>query len=177
MRHLERVRKQYRTRDSVKLLETIQSIAEEIGLDAALALLEQCVTEKRVAWIEQHLQAIGRTGDPLMDGYRAFYEHYLGLSAENGEIVEVTASRLVSRWWNPCPTLEACQHLGMDTRTVCKRAYHGPVDAFLSRIDPRLRFERDYAAIRPHAPYCQEIILLAPRQRSVNLLCEEPDEP
>ena len=159
MKHLERVREQYRKRDSVRLLETVQSIAGEAGLDAALALLEQCVTEKRLAWLDAHPEAFERTGNPLLDGYRAFYEVYLGLSPGDGEIVEVTESRIVCRWWNPCPTLEACQRLGLDTRTVCRGAYHGPVDAFLARIDPRLRFERDYEAIRPHAPYCQEIIL------------------
>jgi hypothetical protein len=160
MTHLERVRAQYKRRDSVKLLETIQSIAEETGLDAALALLEQCVTEKRLAWLDAHPEAIERTGNPLLDGYGTFYEAYLGLAPGDGEIVEVTASRLVCRWWNPCPTLEACQCIGLDTRTVCRLAYHGPVSAFLSRIDPGLRFERDYDAIRPHATYCQEIILL-----------------
>jgi tRNA(adenine34) deaminase len=34
-----------------------------------------------------------------------------------------------------------------------------PVQTFLSRLDPRLRFVRDYSAIRPHAGYCREQIV------------------
>jgi hypothetical protein len=137
------------------------TIAQEIGLERALSLLERCVTEKRLAWLDEHLETLERTGDPITDGYKAFYEAYLGILPKYGEIVDVTPNRMVTRWWNPCPILEACKALGVDTRIICKGAYHKPVDAFLTRIDPRLRFERDYAVIRPHAPYCQEIILLA----------------
>ena len=159
-RHYQLVRQQYRRRDNVKLLRTVVAIGQEIGMEAALALLERCVTEKRLAWVDAHEEALERTGDPIADGYRAFYEAYLGILPQYGEIVEVTPRRMVTRWWNPCPTLEACKELGLDTRLVCKRAYHRPVDAFLARIDPRLRFERNYDVIRPHAPYCEEIILL-----------------
>jgi hypothetical protein len=155
------VRQQYRRRDSVKLLRTIMTIAREIGLERALSLLERCVTEKRLAWLDERLATLERTGDPIADGYKAFYEAYLGILPQYGEIVNVTPNRMVTRWWNPCPILEACKALGVDTRIVCKRAYHKPVDAFLARIDPRLRFERDYDAIRPHTPYCEETILLA----------------
>jgi hypothetical protein len=64
------------------------------------------------------------------------------------------------RWWNPCPTLEACVRLGLDTRTVCRQAYHQPVQVMLSRLDPRLRFERNYEALRPYVSYCEERIVL-----------------
>jgi hypothetical protein len=160
-RYYRLVRQQYRRRDSVKLLQTVVAIGQEIGVENALALLKRCVTEKRLAWLDTHAEKLARTGDPVVDGYRAFYESYLGILPQYGEIVEVTPSRMITRWWNPCPTLEACVELGLDTRLVCKHAYHGPVDAFLARIDPRLRFERNYDLIRPHAPYCEEIIMLA----------------
>jgi hypothetical protein len=75
-------------------------------------------------------------------------------------VVEATHSKLVTRWWNACPTLAACQKLGLDTREVCRKAYHRPVQVFLAKIDPRLRFDRNYAVLRPHAPYCEEIITL-----------------
>jgi hypothetical protein len=159
-RHYQVVRRQYRRRDSVELLRTIASIAKEIGLESALSLLERCVTEKRLAWLDEHLETLERTADPIMDGYKAFYEAYLGILPQYGEIVEATPNRMVTRWWNPCPILEACKTLGADTRVVCKHAYHRPVDAFLARVDPRLRFERNYDVIRPHAPYCEEMILL-----------------
>jgi hypothetical protein len=40
------------------------------------------------------------------------------------------------------------------------KSYHKPVQAFLSKIDPRLRFDRNYEALRPHTVYCEEIITL-----------------
>ncbi|MCD6403685.1 MAG: hypothetical protein J7L59_00675 [Nanoarchaeota archaeon] len=90
---------------------------------------------------------------------KIFYEIYLGLKiGKDGEIVELCKSKLVTRWWNFCPVLEACKKLGLDMRIVCRLAYHRPVEFFLKHIDPRLRFDRNYEKIRPHAPYCEEII-------------------
>jgi hypothetical protein len=148
--------------DSTRLFQTIISISHEIGLDKSLAYLEGCVIEKRLAWLDANLERLNRTGNPLLDGYHLFYETYLGVSIPvDGEIVEQDDRRMVTRWWNPCPTLAACQKLGLDTREVCRKAYHRPVQAFLMRIDPRLRFDRNYQALRPYQPYCEEIITLA----------------
>ena len=161
--YYHRIKHQYRqsSGDFSPLFETILSAAREIGLDQALAHLEQCVIEKRLAWLKNHLATFERTDNPVLDGYRLFYERYLGVSAPNdGEIVERTRRRLVTRWWNACPTLEVCQKLGLDTREICRKAYHRPVQAFLGQLDPRLRFERNYEALRPHAAYCEEIITL-----------------
>jgi hypothetical protein len=147
--------------DSTQLFEAILSAAEEIGLEAALEYLEQCVIEKRAAWLERNEKSIKRTGNPLSDGYKAFYESYLGLSIpEDGEIVEASERRIVMRWWNKCPTLDACRALGLDTREICNKVYHQPVQMMLSKIDARLRFERNYAALRPYKPYCEESVEL-----------------
>ena len=145
--------------DSMMLFKTIVSIAEQTGLALALECLEQCVIEKRVAWLERNAQSFEKTGNPLVDGYKAFYERYLGLSLPgNGEIIQANGRRIVFRWWNKCPTLEACQAFGLDTRVICKVVHHQPVNILLSRVDPRLRFERNYAALRPYTPYCEESI-------------------
>jgi hypothetical protein len=164
-RHRETLSRLYHKKrsnaDVVRLFQIVLSIAEETGLDAALGCLEQCVTEKRLSWLEANLGALARTSNPLADGYKLFYETYLGISApHDGQIVETTDTKLVTRWWNDCPTLEACEVLGLDTREICSRVYHTPVQAFLSRVDPRLRFDRNYGALRPYTPYCEEIILL-----------------
>jgi hypothetical protein len=162
--YYHRIQQQYQKSagDSKALFQTLLSVADETGLDEALACLERCVSEKRLAWLNANLARLDKTGDPVFDGYRLFYEAYLGVSVpENGEIVEQTGQKMVTRWWNHCPTLEACLELGLDTREICKRVYHKPVQAFLAQIDPRLRFDRNYAAIRPYRPYCEEIISLA----------------
>jgi hypothetical protein len=145
--------------DSLELFKTILSVAAETGFEAALECLEECVSEKRSAWLERNEKNIERTGDPLVDGYKLFYERYLGLRIpRDGEIIEANDRRIVFRWWNPCPTLEACQALSLDTREICKRAYHRPVQIMLSKIDPRLRFQRNYDALRPQTTYCEESI-------------------
>lgn len=162
--YLQLVRAKYDSKgdDYSDLFATILSIAEESSLDEALGYLERCVTEKRSAWLARNRSALLRTADPIDDGYRAFYGAYLGLSVpQDGEIVERTPTRMVTRWWNPCATLDVCQKLGLDTRVVCCRAYHRPVQVFLESIDPRLRFDRNYDALRPHTPYCEEILTLA----------------
>jgi hypothetical protein len=159
----QRIKKQYENSrgDSTLLFEEIMAAAAEIGLDSALEILQKCVTEKRLVWLENNIASIQRTGNPLLDGYRLFYEKYLDLSVpRDGEIIEAADRRLVMRWWNRCPTLDACQKLGLDTRVICRQAYHLPVQAMLSRVDPRLVFRRNYDALRPHAPYCEEIIEL-----------------
>jgi hypothetical protein len=163
-RYLQPVKAQYERKgaDSSDLFRTVLSIAEESSLDVALACLERCVIDKRSAWLEQNLPVLKRSGNAIDDAFTAFYEGYLGISLpDDGEIVERAPTRLVSRWWNPCPTLDACQKFGLDTREVCRKAYDQPVQVFLSRIDPRLRFERNYDALRPHTPYCEEMITLA----------------
>jgi tRNA(adenine34) deaminase len=67
---------------------------------------------------------------------------------------------MVIRWWNHCPTLEACRKLGLDTRQICRKVYQQPVQVFLAKLDSGLRFGRNYEALRPYTPYCEEIISL-----------------
>ena len=159
----EFVRNKYRRSagDFTALFQQILAIAGEIGSDAAWKLLENCVIEKRLAWLDTNLETSHAIDDPIVRGYATFYETYLGVrTPDDGQIVEATHKRLVTRWWNYCPTLEACKKLGLDTREICRKAYHEPVQAFLSRIDPRLRFYRNYGALGPFSPYCEEVIEL-----------------
>ena len=159
----QRIREAYQASagDSTHLFQVVLDAAGESGLEDALACLEQCVSEKRAAWMERSAGSITSSGDPVLDSFRLFYERYLGLSVPKyGEIVEAGPRRIVSHWWNPCPTLEACQKLGLDTREVCRRVYQQPVEDMLRRIDPRLRFRRNYAVLRPHQSCCEEIIEL-----------------
>ena len=147
--------------DSTELFNLILQASNEIGMDRALACLEQCVIEKRLAWLKENRAETARVDDPVMEGYHWFYERYLRVALPaDGEIIEQTEKRLVMRWWNPCPTLEACQKLGLDTREVCKKAYERPVEEFLKVIDPKLRFDRNYEHIRPYTAFCEEIIEL-----------------
>ena len=58
----------------------------------------------------------------------------------------------------PCPTLEACKILDIDTRKVCKQLSKEQTQALLQMLHPGFRFSRNYDAIRPNKPYCEEMI-------------------
>ena len=141
----------------IRLFSYIQRIVPLIGPDRAWGILEDLVSERRLRWLSK---ARINPENPIEEAYRLFYLEYLGLDPGEAEIVEKTPRKLVVRWRNPCPTLEACRSLDMDTRYVCRRVYEGPTQAFMERIHPGLKFSRNYDAIRPHTEYCEEIIEL-----------------
>ena len=156
---LEKYRK--KKQDFAQLFQAVLAVGDEIGLEEALGYLEKCVIEKRLGWLDERLDKMERTGNAVEDGYRIFYEEYLGISAsKDGEVVDKTDKKIVMRWWNYCPVLEGCRKFGLDTRVVCKKAYHKPVQVFLSKINSKLKFDRNYDSIRPYTPYCEEIITL-----------------
>jgi len=85
------------------LFQAVLVVGDEVGLERALGYLERCVIEKRLGWLEERLDKIERTGDAVEDGYRIFYERYLGISVpKDGEVVDKTDKKMVMRWWNYC---------------------------------------------------------------------------
>jgi len=130
-------------------------IARELGEDRAWAILEELVLEKRMEWLERRPEILGRV-DSLAKAFEVFYLDYLGLEVGDYEIVEMDDDKIVVRCRNFCPVLEACKRLGLDTRSICRLVYERPTREFFSRLNPRIKFERNYDAIRPRAPYCEE---------------------
>ena len=63
--------------------------------------------------------------------------------------------------------------MGLDTRQVCRSVFDRPTQHFLSRMDPQLRFLRDYGQIRPHAPRCREAIVRVSFAAMMRLALEE----
>lgn len=163
-RELRRERVGADTEVSLDFAERV--IAQTERLSAAdFRASEKEVTRKRVAWLD--VRGHSRpTGWPLPTppvslrrAYEMLFFEYMGLHAEDLPVIEESDSRITWLSLNPCPTLEACSRLHLDTRTVCRSVYEKPTQVFLSALDPRLRFVRDYSAIRPHAPYCREGIV------------------
>jgi tRNA(Arg) A34 adenosine deaminase TadA len=97
----------------------------------------------------------------------------MGLSPDDLPIVSETDTEIVWQSANPCPTLEAVKALGLDTRTVCRAAYEKSTQAFVSQIDPQLRFLRSYEEIRPHADHCREMIVRVDFEAMMRVALEE----
>jgi tRNA(Arg) A34 adenosine deaminase TadA len=128
-----------------------------------LAELEREVAAKRRAWLGRESSRLERRlGDRPLRPRAAFellFFDYMGLAEEDLIVTTDTPAEIGWSSENPCPTLEACGQLGLDTRVVCRRVYEKSTQAFLSALDPELRFLRDYGAIRPQAPGCRERIV------------------
>ena len=161
--HDEIIRKAYEASegDLSELFKVLLQVADEIGLDSALKHLEACVIKKRMSWLKNNMEPLDPSENIIDHAYRTFFEKYLGLSIpRDGEIVKRSENMIVMRWWNECPALEACKRFHLDTRVVCRKAYHQPVEVFMAGIDPRLSFDRDYDKIRPYASNCEETIFV-----------------
>jgi tRNA(Arg) A34 adenosine deaminase TadA len=95
------------------------------------------------------------------------------LSPDDLPIVSESETEIVWQSANPCPTLEAVKALGLDTRTVCRATTEKSTQAFLSQIDPQLRFLRSYEEIRPYATHCREMIVRVDFEAMMRLALEE----
>ncbi len=132
------------------------------------------IVEHRTAWLDHAL--------PGLPGYRqlgpkAVYEllffTHMGLDPCDLPLVAESADEAAWLSRNPCTLLEACLALGLDTRQVCRPVNEKATQAFVSRINPQLRFHRSYEEIRPHAPHCREWIVRVDFERSMCLAIAE----
>lgn len=118
------------------------------------------ITRKRISWLDRVL--------PTKSGYMEFtptqaYEllFFENMGLGKGELSVVSESPDHVEWLsrNRCTLLEACIALGRDTRQVCRAVNEKATQAFISTINPQLRFHRSYEEIRPHADNCREKIV------------------
>jgi putative acetyltransferase len=132
--------------------------------------LEAEVTRKRIAWIRQN-RLYGSDHNPISprQAFDLLFFEYMGLPTEDLPVVLETDQQITWLSKNKCPTLDACKALNLDTRLVCRAVFEAPTQAFLSELDPQLKFMRSYVEIRPYSAYCQESILRE-RPDTANLL-------
>jgi tRNA(Arg) A34 adenosine deaminase TadA len=125
----------------------------------SLREIEKAVSEKRLNWWDAHSALkIDGTISPRY-AFECLFFDYMGLKKEDLPILSETADEITWASQNPCPTLEACQQLKLDTHKVCRQAYEKSTQAFISQLDSRLRFVRSYDEIRPYASICRESII------------------
>ena len=97
----------------------------------------------------------------------------MGLKKEDLPILSESENEIVWASQNPCPTLEACQQAEPGYAQVCRNAYEKSTQAFISQLDPCLRFVRSYEEIRPHAAICRESIIRIDLEACMRLAIEE----
>jgi tRNA(Arg) A34 adenosine deaminase TadA len=136
--------------------------------------IEAEVAQKRRAWFRQHDQIAARDDHPTpRQAFDLLFFDYMGLSPDDLPIVSETENEIVWQSANPCPTLEAVKALGLDTRIVCRATTEKSTQAFVSQIDPQLRFLRSYEEIRPYADHCREMIVRVDFEAMMRLAFEE----
>jgi tRNA(adenine34) deaminase len=122
--------------------------------------IEDQTAHKRVAWLAENRPELkSATGVTPRQAYELLFFDYMGLSPHDLPVLSETDDEIIWQSRNPCPTLEACKALSLDTRIVCRAAFEKSTQAFLSWIDPQLRFLRSYELIQPHYDYCLESIV------------------
>ena len=130
-------------------------------LEEHLAKLGEQYIKRKKDWANENRNELPpKPGENLIDcAMRVLYKLNLYLPEGYINVIEKTENRLVSEFRDRCPILDACQHLGLDTRLVCRKVFHEPYQVLLSEISPRLKFNRDYEnGLRPYSDRCVEII-------------------
>ena len=118
------------------------------------------ITERRMAWLNRTLPE-KKAPDQFTprDVFELLFFEQMRLERDELSVVSETEEEIVWLSYNRCSLLEACNALGWDTRKVCRPINEKATQAFLSRINPQLRFHRSYEEIRPYADYCREKII------------------
>jgi tRNA(Arg) A34 adenosine deaminase TadA len=127
-----------------------------------------------VAWFKENRLGIEGLNSPSPRRvYELLFFDYMSLSAEDLPVVSESQEEIEWLSLNACPTLEACQALGLDTREVCRVVYEKSTQALVSQLDPQLRFLRSYEEIRPHAAHCRERIVRVDFEGMMAMALEE----
>jgi tRNA(Arg) A34 adenosine deaminase TadA len=125
----------------------------------ALKELEQAILKKRVDWFEKNHHRFNCSGNDLENAYKLLLAK-LEITPDQAPIVIKEKNKIVFHSKNFCPTLEACKILELDTREICKQLSENPTNEFIRKLNPKLRFDRNYTRLRPYTGYCEEMIIL-----------------
>ncbi|MDD4312734.1 MAG: hypothetical protein PHW41_09655 [Eubacteriales bacterium] len=128
--------------------------------EAALCALNEDSIRRRTTWFEENRSRFAfLSNDPVRAAYALLLARF-GITPQEAPIISHDERRIIFHSQNFCPTLEACKRLELDTRFVCKYLNEDATNRLIQLIDPRLRFSRNYAYLRPYVPFCEEMIYL-----------------
>ncbi len=146
---------------------------QELLQQGAFRTIESQIIEKRTQWFrEKFPQGYDGEASPRAAFELLFFEK-MKLSPEDLPVLSESDEKIVWSSNNPCPTLEACRELKLDTRPVCRSINEKATQAFVSLVDPQLRFHRSYEEIRPHSHHCKEWIVRVDFVEMMGLAIEE----
>jgi len=138
-----------------KLIKSFRDVMNEEGWK----IIERKLIEKRDRWFEQNKKSLKLKGTDVEKSYQLILMK-IGIKPNEAPIVRETKNKIVFHSKNFCPALEACKILRLDTRDICKAVFEKPTEELIKKINPRLKFTRNYSKIRPFVDYCEEIIEL-----------------
>ncbi len=136
--------------------------------------IESGIAQKRIDWFRRNYPApVSHESWSPRKAYELLFFAQMGLAPEQLPVVSETETEIVWRSYNPCPTLEATRVLGLDTRQICRSINEKSTQAFMSQLDPQLRFLRSYAEIRPYCDYCLERIVRLDFEENMRIALQE----
>lgn len=140
---------------SEKVRRTIQEVQEH-----DYSTIAARITAKRMDWLDRTLPTLkaGSAFTPR-EAFELLFFEQMGLDRDELPMVSESANEITWLSINPCALLEACRELRLDTRQVCRPINEKATQAFISRLNPELRFHRSYEKIRPIANHCKEQII------------------
>lgn len=137
-----------------------QKIAELKNCCGDFKRLDAGLGVKRLAWIATYQSSLSIGQATPRQSYEALILTYMRIDPTEAPIVVDEPDRITWASRNFCPLLEACNILRLDTRKVCRLGTEGSVQQFVSTLNPRLVFSRDYPNLRPFGEACVETISL-----------------
>lgn len=134
--------------------------------------IERSVAQKRIDWVH-NTYGFDRNDFTPRQAFEILFFEYMGLEPSSIPVVSETAELIEWSSQNRCPTLEACDNLKLDTKKICKSVYEKSTQAFISQLNPQLRFYRSYEEIRPYSHQCFEWIRLIDFQKYMSIAIDE----
>jgi hypothetical protein len=150
------------TTNSAGLIAYIMAVEGKIGIEEALRIHAR-LHASMAEMVEQNLSNLGidgkdaRAGMALIDAIME--EHYPGINEMmERERTEDTPKKVVSRHKGWCPTLAACEMLGISPKDFCPIPHEEGLSPLVQVINPKLQVK--LGKIRPEAEYCELIVEL-----------------
>ena len=168
--------------------------------------IEEKITQKRLTWFEENKDNLWYLkSDELIHIDKAavlLFHEYMGIKFKDvkmkgprGLIYQKFADADHERFFfnfhtrNFCPYLEAFKRLKLKPEQsveMCKTVLHKPCEALVKKVDPRIRFGRDYETgfnddgtkkygIRPLNDYCSERLIIEDGELMYKLMYEDED--